>query len=42
MKRIRQRREASRHARSIEHAVRAANTPAVREEILALASRYYR
>jgi hypothetical protein len=39
--RIRERRDASRRARSIKHALRAARTPALREEILTIASRYY-
>jgi len=41
MIRFRERREANRRARSIEHALRAAKTPAVREEILAIANRFY-
>ncbi|MGK5737586.1 hypothetical protein [Micromonospora sp. URMC 103] len=38
--RIRTRRDASRRARAIEHALRSANSPAVREEILAIAQRH--
>ncbi|HEU5109125.1 MAG TPA: hypothetical protein VFT95_11315 [Micromonosporaceae bacterium] len=39
--RIRDRRHAARRARAIERALRAANTPAVRDEILAMARRYH-
>jgi hypothetical protein len=37
--RLRDRRHAARRARAIERALRSANTPAVREEILAAARR---
>jgi hypothetical protein len=40
MNRLRDRRHAARRARAIERAVRSAKTPAVRDEILAIASRY--
>jgi hypothetical protein len=40
IKRIRSRREANRRARAIEHALRSANSPAVREELLAIAQRH--
>lgn len=40
--RIRTRRDATRRARAIENALRSANSPAVRAEILAMAQRYYR
>jgi hypothetical protein len=39
--RLRSRRHAARRARAIERALRSANTPAVREEILAIARRHY-
>jgi hypothetical protein len=39
--RFRDRREASRRARALERALRKTNSPAVRDEILAIASRYY-
>lgn len=39
--RFRSRRDAARRARAIEHALRSANSPAVRQEILAIAQRYY-
>jgi hypothetical protein len=39
--RIRGRRDAARRARAIERALRSANSPAVRDEIRAIASRYY-
>jgi hypothetical protein len=39
--RIRERREAARRAHAIERALRQAKSPAVREEILAIAQRYY-
>ena len=38
--RLRGRRQAARRARAIERALHTANTPAVREEILAIARRY--
>ncbi|MEV0154171.1 hypothetical protein AB0H57_10585 [Micromonospora sp. NPDC050686] len=38
--RIRTRRDANRRARAIEHALRSANSPAVREELLAIAQRH--
>jgi hypothetical protein len=38
--RYRSRRDAARRARAIERALRSANSPAVREEILAIAQRY--
>ena len=41
MNRFRDRRDAARRARAIERALRSAKTPAVRDEILAIASRYY-
>ena len=40
IKRIRNRREANRRARAIEHALRSATSPAVREELLAIAQRH--
>ncbi|WP_165945193.1 hypothetical protein [Micromonospora sp. KC723] len=40
IERIRTRRDAHRRARAIEHALRSANSPAVREEILAIAQRH--
>ncbi|MEH0928718.1 hypothetical protein [Micromonospora sp. CPCC 205558] len=40
IERIRNHRDASRRARAIEHALRSANTPAVREEILVIAQRH--
>jgi hypothetical protein len=39
--RIRTRRAAARRAHEIEKALRQANSPAVREEILAIAQRYF-
>jgi hypothetical protein len=39
--RLRSRRDAARRTRAIENALRAANSPAVREEIRAMAQRYY-
>jgi len=39
--RFRSRRDASRRARAIERALRSANSPAVRDEILLAAQRYY-
>jgi hypothetical protein len=39
--RYRSRREANRRARTIARALGEARTPAVRDEILAIASRYY-
>jgi hypothetical protein len=39
--RLRHRRDANRRTRAIERALREAKTPAVRDEILAIASRYY-
>lgn len=38
--RIRSRRDANRRARAIEHALRSANSPAVRAELLAIAQRH--
>ncbi|MEV0721989.1 hypothetical protein AB0I37_04320 [Micromonospora purpureochromogenes] len=40
IQRIRTHRDAARRARAIEHALRSANSPAVREEILAIAQRH--
>ncbi|MER7888980.1 hypothetical protein AB0C04_01515 [Micromonospora sp. NPDC048909] len=40
IERIRTRRDATRRARAIEHALRSANSPAVREELLAIAQRH--
>ena len=40
IERIRTRRDANRRARAIEHALRSANSPAVREELLAIALRH--
>ncbi|MFD6638404.1 hypothetical protein ACFWDN_21590 [Micromonospora chalcea] len=40
IERIRTRRVANRRARAIEHALRSANSPAVREELLAIAQRH--
>ncbi|WP_198940299.1 hypothetical protein [Micromonospora sp. CB01531] len=40
IKRIRTRRDANRRARAIEQALRSANSPAVREELLAIAQRH--
>lgn len=39
--RYRTRREAARRGRAIDRALRSANTPALREEILAISDRYY-
>lgn len=39
--RIRSRRDAARRTRAIERALRSASTPAVRDEILTIAQRYY-
>jgi hypothetical protein len=39
--RYRHRRAAHRRARAIESALRSANSPAVRDEILAIAQRHY-
>lgn len=39
--RFRTRRDAARRTRAIERALRSANSPAVREEILVMAQRYY-
>jgi septum formation topological specificity factor MinE len=39
--RFRSRRNAARHARDLERALRSANSQAVREEILAIAQRYH-
>jgi hypothetical protein len=39
--RFRTRRDAARRSRAIEKALRAANSPAVREEIRAMAQRHY-
>ncbi|MEV4627452.1 hypothetical protein AB0J90_14285 [Micromonospora sp. NPDC049523] len=38
---FRSRRDAARRARAIERALRSANSPAVRDEILTIAQRYY-
>lgn len=40
IERLRTRRDANRRARAIEHALRSANSPAVREELLAIAQRH--
>ena len=40
IERIRNHRDVTRRARAIEHALRSANSPAVREEILAIAQRH--
>ncbi|HEX5541410.1 MAG TPA: hypothetical protein VFX60_07585 [Micromonospora sp.] len=40
--RFRARRQAARRTRAIESALRSATSPAVRDEILAAAQRYYR
>ncbi|MBY8875594.1 hypothetical protein K7640_27565 [Micromonospora sp. PLK6-60] len=40
IQRIRTRRDANRRARAIEHALRSANSPAVREELIAIAQRH--
>ncbi|MBX7269861.1 hypothetical protein KIF24_30130 [Micromonospora sp. Llam7] len=40
IERIRNRRDASRRARAIERALRSAGSPAVRDEILAIAQRH--
>ncbi|MEU5562994.1 MULTISPECIES: hypothetical protein [Micromonospora] len=40
IERIKTRRDANRRARAIEHALRSANSPAVREELLAIAQRH--
>ncbi|GGM02017.1 MULTISPECIES: hypothetical protein [Micromonospora] len=40
IKRIRDRRDATRRARAIEHALRSANSPSVRNEIIAIAQRH--
>lgn len=39
--RLRSRREATRRARTVDHALRSANSPAMRDEILLIAQRYY-
>jgi septum formation topological specificity factor MinE len=39
--RFRNRRDSARRARAIERALRSANSPAVRNEILAIAQRHY-
>ena len=39
--RYRHRRDAARRARAIDRALRQANTPALRDEILAITDRYY-
>ena len=39
--RFRHRRDAARRARAIERALQSANTPAVRDEILAATQRFY-
>lgn len=39
--RYRNRRDAARRARAIDRALRSANSPAVRDEILAITQRYY-
>jgi hypothetical protein len=39
--RLRDRRHAARRARAIERALRQAKSPSVRDEILAIASRYH-
>ncbi|SCL38404.1 hypothetical protein GA0074692_5000 [Micromonospora pallida] len=40
IERIRNRRDANRRARAIEHALRSANSPAVRDELIAIAQRH--
>ncbi|MGC4855999.1 hypothetical protein ACLQ24_22040 [Micromonospora sp. DT4] len=40
IERIRNHRDANRRARAIEHALRSANSPAVREELLVIAQRH--
>lgn len=40
IERIRSRRDANRRARAIENALRSANSPSVREELLAIAQRH--
>ncbi|MEV4654680.1 hypothetical protein [Micromonospora cremea] len=40
IERIRNHRDATRRARAIEHALRSANSPAVREELLIIAQRH--
>ncbi|MET8352808.1 MULTISPECIES: hypothetical protein [unclassified Micromonospora] len=40
IERIRSHRDATRRARAIEHALRSANSPAVREELLIIAQRH--
>ncbi|WP_428962714.1 hypothetical protein [Micromonospora fluostatini] len=40
IKRIRDRRDANRRARAIEHALRKASSPSVRNEIIAIAQRH--
>jgi len=39
--RLRTRRNAARRARAIENALRSANSPALRDEILVMAQRYH-
>ncbi|MEQ4300710.1 hypothetical protein ABNF97_04830 [Plantactinospora sp. B6F1] len=41
LNRIRHRRESARRARAIQRALRATSSPAVRDEILIAAQRYY-
>jgi hypothetical protein len=41
IERFRSHREAARRTRAIERALRAANTPAARDEILVIAQRHY-
>ncbi|MGC4808045.1 hypothetical protein [Micromonospora sp. DT233] len=40
IQRIRTRRDANRRARAIDHALRSANSPAVRDELIAIAQRH--
>lgn len=40
--RLRSRRDANRRARAIERALRSANSPAVRDELIAIAQRQFR
>lgn len=41
IERIRTRRDATRRTRAIQRALRSASTPAMRDEILSIAQRYY-
>ncbi|MEU5903607.1 hypothetical protein [Micromonospora sp. NPDC047527] len=42
IERIRNHRDAARRARAIEHALRSANSPSVRDELLVIAQRHIR